>query len=85
MTVFLLTFFYILFKSLYFAIFARIILSWIDPGGQLRINQVLYEITAPILGPIRRMMPNIGMFDFSPMVAIMLLVFLERLVMGAMR
>ena len=85
MTGFLLTFFYILFKSLYFAIFARIILSWIDPGGQTRISQVLYEITEPILGPIRRIMPNMGMFDFSPMVAIMLLVFLERLVMGAMR
>ena len=85
MSGFLLTFFYILFKSLYFAIFGRIILSWFDPGGQTRINQVLYEITEPILGPIRRMMPNMGMFDFSPMVAIMLLVFLERLVMGAMR
>ena len=85
MTGFLLTFFYILFKSLYFAIFARIILSWIDQGGQSRISQVLYEITEPILGPIRRIMPNMGMFDFSPMVAIMLLVFLERLVMGAMR
>lgn len=81
----LITFFGLLFQVLYFAIFARIILSWVDQGGQMRISQILYEITEPILGPIRRIMPNMGMLDLSPMVAIFLLWFLNNLLRGALR
>ena len=82
---FLITFFQLLFQILYIAIFARIILSWIDAGGQMRISQILHEITEPILMPIRRIMPRTGMFDLSPMVAIILLDLLRRLITGALR
>ena len=85
MTDYLFTFFQLLFRILWFAIFARIILSWVDPGGQMRISQILHEITEPILGPIRRIMPNMGMFDLSPMVAIILLEVLRNLLIGALR
>ena len=81
----LLTFFQLLFQILWIAIFARIILSWVDQGGQMRISQILFEITEPILGPIRRIMPNMGMFDLSPMVAIILLDLLRRLLSSALR
>ena len=84
MSDFLITFFQLLFRILWIAIFARIILSWVDPGGQMRINQVLYEITEPILAPIRRIMPNMGMLDLSPMVAIILLEVLRNLLIGAL-
>jgi YggT family protein len=85
MTGFLFTFFELLFQILYIAIFARIILSWVDAGGQMRISQIAHEITEPILLPIRRIMPNTGMFDLSPMVAIMLLYLLRSLIAGALR
>jgi YggT family protein len=81
---FLVTFFQLLFRILFFAIFARIILSWIDQTGQMRITQILYEITEPILLPIRRIMPNTGMLDLSPMVAIILLQLLGNLIVGAL-
>jgi YggT family protein len=81
---FLVTFFQLLFRILFFAIFARIILSWIDQAGQMRITQILYEITEPILLPIRRIMPNTGMLDLSPMVAIILLQLLGNLIVGAL-
>ncbi|HSH79303.1 MAG TPA: YggT family protein [Herpetosiphonaceae bacterium] len=83
MTDFLLTFFRLLFQILYIAIFVRIIMSWIDQGGQMRITQILHEITEPILAPIRRIMPSMGMFDLSPMVAIILLQVLQRLLLSA--
>jgi YggT family protein len=54
-----------------YAIFARIILSWfpVNPGGAMaQIFSVLYSITEPVLGPVRRMMPRVGMIDFSPIV-----------------
>lgn len=74
------TFFQLLFQILYIAIFVRIILSWLDQGGQWRISQILHEITEPILMPIRRIMPSTGMFDLSPMVAIILLQLLQGLI-----
>jgi len=61
------------------AIFARIIVSWIAPRGGLNnpIVNVIYQITEPILGPLRRILPRVGMFDFSPMVAIIILVLIQ--------
>jgi YggT family protein len=37
------------------------------------LSQVLYQITEPILGPIRRLLPAMGGFDFSPMIALIVL------------
>ena len=61
------------------AIFARIIVSWIAPSGGLNnpIVNVIYQITEPILGPLRRILPRVGMFDFSPMVAIIIIVLIQ--------
>ncbi|HZN15231.1 MAG TPA: YggT family protein [Acidimicrobiales bacterium] len=55
-----------------FAILGRVVLSWfpVSPGGAMAsIANVVYTITEPVLGPLRRVVPNIGMFDLSPMVA----------------
>ncbi len=60
-------------QVLIFAIFARSILTWfpIDRGGP--VFQALDAITEPILQPLRRIVPLIGMVDITPMVAIFLL------------
>ena len=76
---FLGTFFYIL--SL--AILCRVLLSWVDPSGNMRITQILRDMTEPILAPIRQVMPSMGMFDFSPIIAMLLLQALGRLVVMA--
>jgi YggT family protein len=55
------------------AIIGRIILSFfpIAPGSPLSgIASFLYSITEPVLGPIRNLLPSVGMFDLSPMVVI---------------
>ena len=54
-------------------IFGRIILSWfpIREGTPMATAVgFLYSITEPVLGPIRNVLPSIGMFDLSPMVVI---------------
>jgi len=55
--------------------FARIILSWfpVEPGsGLASVYGFLYAITEPVLGPIRRVIPPMGMggmgLDLSPLV-----------------
>jgi len=55
------------------AIFGRILLSFfpVQEGGPLAtISSFLYSITEPVLGPIRNLLPSVGMFDLSPMVVI---------------
>ncbi len=75
-------FFSILFSALNLAIIGRILMSWVDQTGQMRVTQILYEITEPILGPLRRIIPQVGMFDFSPMIALLLLRLLQSLVLS---
>jgi YggT family protein len=60
------------------AIFLRAILSWfrLDPRNPL--VEMLDMITDPILSPLRRIVPRIGMIDITPLVAIVLLQFLAR-------
>ncbi len=62
-----------LIQLLGFAIFARALLSWfpIDRNGP--VVQALVSITDPVLEPLRRVIPAIGMIDITPMVAMILL------------
>lgn len=71
-TEFLIAFIRIFFNLLSFAIIARLLLSWF-PQGAPRLREVLHNITEPVLGPFRRVIPRIGMFDISPLVAIWVL------------
>lgn len=62
------------------AIFARAIMSWIQPDPGNPIVIFLHDITEPILAPLRRVIPRIGMIDLSPMVAIILLNIIGRVI-----
>lgn len=71
---FVVTFVDLLVTVLTIAIFARIILSWLPIGGTNHpIVALVYQITEPVLAPLRRIVPRMGMFDFTPMVAIIFL------------
>jgi YggT family protein len=70
-----------------FAIFGRIILSYfpISPGGAIApIFSFLYAITEPVLGPARRIIPSIGMFDLSPIVVIFALQYIGGALINAL-
>lgn len=66
-------------------LFARIVLSWfpISPGTPLAsVFSVVYAMTEPILGPVRRIMPPVGMggmgLDLSPLIVILLYQFIVQ-------
>ena len=69
-----------------FAIVGRVIIDWLVIGGIMQPNNplryALVRVTEPILGPIRRY-ARIGMMDLSPMVAIIILVFIGKIVAGS--
>ena len=65
-------------QVLTFAVFINAILSWIvmvSPRNRFVISlyQVFRQITAPILAPLRRIIPLIGMMDITPIIAIVIL------------
>jgi YggT family protein len=61
----------------------RAVMSWFParPGGALSsLNSFLYDITEPVLAPVRRMIPPAGMFDLSFMVVFFVLLILRQVV-----
>ena len=54
-------------------VFARILLSWFtlqEGGVGAQLFSVTYTLTEPVLGPLRRSIPAVGVFDLSPLVVI---------------
>lgn len=70
---FLFDFIRLLCEVLTLAIILRAILSWFSPRPTNRVAIILYQVTEPLLAPLRRITPRVGMLDFSPLVAIILL------------
>ncbi|MEK6779946.1 MAG: YggT family protein [Candidatus Deferrimicrobiota bacterium] len=57
----------------------RAVLSWVSPDPYNPIVRALYSITEPVLSFLRRKFPLMaGSIDFSPMVAIVVILFLQR-------
>jgi YggT family protein len=84
-----------LFETIYYALdiykfilIASIIFSWlfafnvINSGNQFvaMVGDFLQKITEPALGPIRRIMPNLGGIDLSPIVLFVIIFFIQRLI-----
>ena len=62
-----------------FSIFVRAILSWISTGKYHPMQQLLYSVTEPLLMSIRRILPRTAGFDFSPIVAFLILTLILNL------
>lgn len=76
-----------LFRIFFWLLLIRAVLSWFRPAGYNRlyddVMQVLVTLTEPLLAPIRRVLPPVGPgFDFSPLMALILLNILRGLVRG---
>jgi YggT family protein len=73
MSDFVLTFVSTLIYILNFAIIVRALMSWFNPSPDNPIVRFVIEITEPVLAPLRRIVPRIGMIDITPIVAILLM------------
>ena len=71
----------IAFEVYIYIIFARVICSWIRVNPYNKIYQFIFSLTEPALAPIRRIMPKTMMLDFSPMILMFLVIFLQRIVL----
>lgn len=83
---FLSTFVGLLTQILALAIIARALLSWIpNMRPDNPIVRFLFEITEPILAPLRRVIPMVGMIDLSPLVAMILLGYAGQILASSLR
>ena len=56
-----------------FILIARALISWVSPGSRNKIVQFLYQITEPVLAPVRQVVPPIGGLDLSLVVVLIVI------------
>ena len=81
---FLYNFLRFLLLALEILIIGRVLLSFVeqDPRNRSAISQFLVALTEPILAPVRRLLPQGGAFDFSPLIVILVLGAIVRALPG---
>lgn len=78
MAVFVGTFINLLLLALFVFVFARVIVSWVDPQARYRATTFIVQTTEPLLSPVRRFLPRTGMVDFSATIVLLILFALMR-------
>lgn len=63
--------------AIFYVLFAGAISSWFNRGNS-PIIYALYQLSEPLLRPVRKILPTIGMIDFSPMVIVFILLFINN-------
>ena len=70
----------LLISALMVLVIARVVVSWLAPSGGGGLVAFIYQVTEPILSPIRRVVPPSGGLDWAPLIAMLLLGLLLRVV-----
>ncbi|MFO2462050.1 YggT family protein [Pseudomonas sp. 15FMM2] len=69
-------------KIFFFALIISVILSWVAPGSHNPGAELVNQICEPVLAPFRKILPNLGGLDISPILAFMVLKLLDMLVIN---
>ena len=65
-----------------YLVIARALTSWFPNSRRYAIVQLLYQITDPVMIPLSRLIPRIGMIDLSPMILVFGLLFISSVLRG---
>ena len=69
-------------KIFFFALIISVILSWVAPASHNPGAEMVNQICEPMLAPLRKILPNLGGLDISPILAFMVLKLLDMLVIN---
>ncbi len=61
---------------------ARVVISWVQPGLHNPLVNILYQVTEPVLRPVRHVLPPVGGLDFSPLIVLIGVQVLEQLLVS---
>ena len=70
-------------QVLIFAIIIRSLISWFPIDRDGPVVRALDAVVDPIMVPLRRVIPPLGMIDLTPMAAILLLLFIQSVLASA--
>ncbi len=76
---------HVLFMAVIFVVIARAVLSWVSPDPYNPIVRVIIQLSEPLLYPIRSRMPAFGGIDFSPMLLILAVAFLDNFLVPSLQ
>ena len=65
-------------------VIARALISWVNPDPRNPIVRFLYNATEPLLYRVRRVIPYMGGIEFSPLLVIIAIIFLQRFLVGSL-
>ncbi|MGD9763531.1 MAG: YggT family protein [Candidatus Binatia bacterium] len=68
-----------------YIVIARAIISWVNADPRNPIVRFLYSATEPLLSRVRQLLPQIGGIDFSPLVVIVGIYFLQTFLVGSLQ
>ncbi len=71
-------------KIYFFALIAMIILSWVAPNASHPGALLVMQLVEPIMAPLRRVIPPLGMIDLSPIVAFIAISLIDGIVVGSL-
>ncbi|WP_277373048.1 YggT family protein [Pseudomonas sp. AA-38] len=71
-------------KVFFFALIISVILSWVAPGSYNPGAQLVNQICEPLLAPFRRLLPNLGGLDISPIFAFIAINLADRFIIGGL-
>ena len=71
-------------KVFFFAMIISVILSWVAPGSYNPGAQLVNQICEPLLAPFRRLLPNLGGLDISPIFAFIAINLADRFIIGGL-
>ena len=69
-------------KIFFFALIISVILSWVAPGSHNPGAELVNQICEPVLAPLRRVLPDLGGLDISPILAFLVLKLIDMLVIN---
>ena len=55
----------------FWAVLVRVILSWVAPDPSNPVVRVVIQITEPLMAPVRRLLPDMGGLDLSPLIVLL--------------
>jgi YggT family protein len=75
----------LLFDLYIIVLLARVLLSWVQLDPHNPLVNLIHQLTEPLLAPIRRLLPQSGALDFSPMIAFVVVLIAEQIVLSLLR
>ena len=70
-------------KVFFFSLIISVILSWVAPASHNPAAYLIHQLCEPVLAPIRRILPDLGGIDISPIFAFIALNLIDRFVIEA--